>query len=480
MYSVISARIFWLFYHLVMNEHSKNTKQLSWLFALGTLIAVIITTLAWQIARFWHRLLSQPLLAPLYIHSDETAAVIDRALHIATSNVRGSIEERPLPNNSRKLILNAGWRNFREPWARDFGFASFGLLTLGEVRAVRETLELFLHFQTKGGQFPVKAHSTNIPERYLHSLFGRQQPIQAPLRPKYKTAHGTISLDGNALLIIAALNYLRHVNDDKFFNQHGLALKRGLHWLESRALEKDALLHQEAYTDWADSVKRSGIIHYTNVLYWKALHEFAIDAAKYDYKADKDYFSTKANQLKEAINDHFWRDDLGYYSTSEQFPHILSSSSNLLAIAWGLATPDQATSILDKMRAMNMADPVPTKVTNQHYGSVFIAIENRLAGIPHYHTSAAWLWLGAWHVAASVRTGRLAEAQMLLERMSNVVVQDGVVHEVYGEDGRYLSTRWYTSEAPLTWSASLFIYAHSLYQAAKQQQAESWPEAISE
>jgi hypothetical protein len=69
---------------------------------------------------------------------------------------------------------------------------------------------------------------------------------------------------------------------------------------------------------------------------------------------------------------------------------------------------------------------------------------------------------------------------MLLERMSNVVVQDGVVHEVYGEDGRYLSTRWYTSEAPLTWSASLFIYAHSLYQAAKQQQAESWPEAISE
>jgi hypothetical protein len=26
--------------------------------------------------------------------------------------------------------------------------------------------------------------------------------------------------------------------------------------------------------------------------------------------------------------------------------------------------------------------------------------------------------------------------------MSTVIVQDGVVHEVYGEDGRYLSTRW--------------------------------------
>jgi hypothetical protein len=50
--------------------------------------------------------------------------------------------------------------------------------------------------------------------------------------------------------------------------------------------------------------------------------------------------------------------------------------------------------------------------------------------------------------------------------MSHVIVRDGVVHEVYGANGRFLSTRWYTSEAPLTWSASLFIYAHSLCQVA--------------
>jgi hypothetical protein len=133
------------------------------------------------------------------------------------------------------------------------------------------------------------------------------------------------------------------------------------------------------------------------------------------------------------------------------------------------------------MEVLKMADPVPTKVTSQPYGLAYIAFENRLAGIAHYHTSAAWLWLGAWHVAALVRTGRIPEAQILLERMSSVIVQDGVVHEVYGEDGRYLSTRWYTSEAPLTWSATLFIYAHSLCQTAmRQHHIESWPEAISE
>jgi GH15 family glucan-1,4-alpha-glucosidase len=453
-------------YDLIMNEHTENIKRPFWVIALFTVFVLIITALAWPLLRFWQRLLRQPLLTSLMTTSDETAALIDRATHIATINVRGAIEERPLPDGRRKLILNAGWRNFREPWARDFGFASFGLLTLGEHRAVKETLELFLQFQTAEGQFPVKAHSTNIPERYLHSLFERQQPVHMPLRPKYKTAHNTISLDGNALLIIAALNYLRHVNDDHFAHQHWPALKQGLHWLESQALREDGLLHQGAYTDWADSVKRNGIIHYTNVLYWKALHEFAIDAAKYEYTVDRDYFSTRADQLKEAINDHFWHEELGFYSTSQQFSHILSSSGNVLAIAWGLASPTQAAAILDKMQALGMADPVPTQVTSEHYGSAFIAIENRLAGISHYHTSAAWLWLGSWHVAALVRTGRLAEAQTLLERMSHVIVRDGVVHEVYGADGRFLSTRWYTSEAPLTWSASLFIYAHSLCQVA--------------
>jgi hypothetical protein len=144
----------------------------------------------------------------------------------------------------------------------------------------------------------------------------------------------------------------------------------------------------------------------------------------------------------------------------------LSSAGNLLAVAWGLAGPDKANRILDTMRDFKMAEPIPTRVTNRPYEDRYVALENRLAGIPHYHSSAAWLWLGAWHVVALSRVNRLAEAGQLLERMSLAIVENGVVHEVYGEDGRFLSTRWYTSEAPLTWSASLFIYADAYYKRA--------------
>lgn len=433
---------------------------------LPLFLAFLLGFLTSQLFSYGRRLWQQPGLtarSPVGgIAFDTAVPATGLARLIAEANVRAGIEERHLPDGTRKTILWAGWRNFREPWARDFGFASFGLVEMGEQRALKETLELYLHYQRADGRFPVKIHSTSVADRYLHSLFSRQQPTHAPLRPKYQTAHHTISLDGNCLLVIAALNYLRRYQDEAFARQHWAALKQALHWVETQALGSDGLLHQGAYTDWADSVIRKTAVHYTNVLYWKALREFALDAARYGYSEDAVYFEGQAAALCAAINRHFWDETQGFFITSRQFRHILSSDGNLLAIAWRLATPEQANTILANMAAGGMAEPVPTRCTNQEYGREHISLENRLGGIAHYHTAAAWLWLGSWHAIAAVRAGRGAEASQLLGRMAEVITRDGVVHEVYGVDGRYLKTRWYESEAPLTWSAAMFVYASAI------------------
>jgi glycogen debranching enzyme len=434
----------------------------------STVIAFCLGALFWATYSYVRRLLGRPLLSALHVPAEVKAhlSTVDQAVLIAEANVRAVIEERELPDGRRKLILGAGLRHFREPWARDFGFASFGLVELNEARVIRETLEVFLRFQRPDGQFPVKVHSTGIVSRYLHAQFGRQQPTAAPLRPKYTTGHRTVSLDGNALLVIAALNYLNHFKDEPFIEAHWQPLKQALHWLEEQALGEDGLLHQGSYTDWADTIARAGCVHYTNVLYWKAMQDFATDALKYGFDTDHRYFQERADQLKARINAYFWRDELGYYLTSHRFD-MLNSDGNLLAVAWGLANESQANTILDTMERFEMARPVPTRVTNRPYGHHYVALENRLGGLPHYHTSAAWLWLGAWHIIALSRTGRLAEGQQLLERMSAVVVRDRVVHEVYDTHGRYLSTFWYTSEAPLTWSAALLIHAEAVFQRAQ-------------
>ena len=304
-------------------------------------------------------------------------------------------------------------------------------------------------------------------DRYLHSLFGREQPNHEPLKPKYSTAHNTISLDGNALLVIAALNYLQHTGDTVFANLHWPAFKRAVTWIERHAVAEGDLLQQAAFADWADSVARRGRVLYPNVVYWKALHDMAQAASGLGNQGDAAYYSNRAEQVKRAINNHFWRDDLGYFVASRRFD-LLSSAGNLLSIAWGLASPAQTKAILNKMDEFKMASPVPTQVTHRAYPSNYIALENRLAGIGHYHTSAAWLWLGGWHVVALIEAGRLSEAEVILARLSAVIVRDGVVNEVYDPSGYPLATFWYRSEAPLTWSAAMVVYASTLFNKASQ------------
>ena len=428
-------------------------------------MAFLLGALSWYILSYWRRLFGLPPIVRTRLESRINANLSqgEKAIQIASANLRAGIEKRYMPDGQQKHVLCAGMRNFREPWARDFGFASFGLLELNEIQAMRETLEVFLQNQTAQGQFPVKIHGTNMFDRYLISLFGRQQPVDLPIRPKYSTAHNTISLDGNALLVIAALLYLRQVDDEHFCHTHWSALKNGLLWLEGHALGDDKILHQGAYTDWADSVSRVGRVLYTNVLYWKALRDFSRVAKKYGYHEDAEHYAAQALLVKAVINDEFWREDLGYFITSAQF-ELLNSDGNLLAVAWGLASTEQSHAILDRVQQLGMADPVPTQVTDRTYGSKYIAIENRLGGIPHYHTSAAWLWLGGWHVVALTRMSRLAEAKAVLDRIDGLIVRDGVVHEVFGSNGRPLKSFWYSSEAPLTWSAGVIVYAHSYYQ----------------
>ena len=436
---------------------------------LGLSLGVVLGALFFLLARILKNVLKQPRFISRAIVTllEGTHQLEARAHHIAKENLLTGIERRLLPGGQEKLVLVAGLRNFREPWARDFGFAINGLLALQEYEAIRECLEVFFLTQRPDGQFPIKIHSTNVPSRYLHSLFQRQQPIISPLRPKYTSGHNTISLDGNGLLVIAALNYAKVSGDHGFIRDHWDALVRAVDWLGNFGVDQDGLLQQGVYSDWADSIAREGRVLYTNMIYWKALMEISEAAARHGTQSEQDALRDKARLVYTSIHEHFWRPDLGFFVTNKLFEN-LNASGNLMAIAWGLTTDEQAHSILDAMRDFGMADPVPTKPVHTPYPLRYVAFENRLGGIAHYHTDAAWLWLGAWHVIAMACVGRLDEADQLLSRMAKVIVRDGEVHEVYGTDGRFISNFWYTSEAPLTWSAGMFVYAYHMLEGMKE------------
>ena len=413
------------------------------------------------------RLLSKAILLGEEEFEDEETL----GLFIAAESLRSGIQSRRLTHSLSKEVLHAGYRNFSESWARDFGFAAYGLLALKHYNPVKETLEAFLWHQTREGQLPVKLHSVHVVTRFLHSYFGREQPNEMLLRPKYVSGHGAPSLDGQALLVIAALTYAQETGNTVFLENHWAELRAAMLWLENyrKGDEEDHLLHQGAFADWADSIARHGRVLYTNVVYWKALSEMAIAATRLNMHQEAVYYFAKADKVSRAIHQRFWRPDLGYFVTSDTLTQ-LSSDGNLLAIAWGLANPEQAESILRIMDEARMAEPVPTRVTYPSYPRHLIALENLLGGVANYHTSASWLWIGAWHVIALARTGHIERAKKLVARILSVIVEDRQVHEVHGPNGKPLSSRWYTAEAPLTWNAGMVIYACRIFETKRQEE----------
>ena len=436
-----------------------------WSGALFGAVAGISSLLTFQ---YLSGILRQPRLMPWTLLSkpDDLETQEALALLIASENLRAGIQIRRLKNGQYREVLHAGYRNFRESWARDFGFASYGLLALEQYDTVRQTLEAFFAFQTPLGQLPVRLHSMDFVTRYFHSFLGREQSTEGSLRPKYVSAHGAPSLDGQAMLVISALNYGRKTKNMEFLGAYWGMLVNAMRWLEDHKLNaQDELLYQQSFADWADSVARRGCVLYTNVVYWKALVEMAQTASEMDMVAYAELYKMKARLVADEIQERFWSTDFGYFITSETLPQ-LNSDGNLLAIAWELAAPEQAQRILQVLEETGMSSPVPTRCTATPYPGELIAIANVLAGVPNYHTDAAWLWLGAWHAIAYCRSGEMAKAQELISRMSAVIVRNKQIHEVYGTNGEPLASLWYKPEAPLTWNAGMFIYACKYYEEA--------------
>lgn len=112
---------------------------------LRTLFFTVLGFLFFKGVQYWRRLLKQPYLLTNQLPADldNHQTIEAKGLRIAAANLLSGIEKRWLLNGQQKLVLCAGLRNFREPWARDFGFASFGLIELGELQAVKESLEVF-------------------------------------------------------------------------------------------------------------------------------------------------------------------------------------------------------------------------------------------------------------------------------------------------------------------------------------------------
>lgn len=384
-------------------------------------------------------------------------------IEVVRTCLQSCLEVRRVSSTQSATVLCAGFRHFREPWARDFGFASYGLMAEGRSDVVRDGVLLFFRHQKSTGQLPLKMHSTMLLERYLHSLFARVQPVEANLVPRFLTAHGTRSLDSTLLLVIAWGECVLHTKEEELaVDLHGQVL-HALEWVE-RYKGKHGLIHQGPFADWADSIARRGAVLYTNVLWWKAVRclEQVEDFLPNKLRPHPD----SSTEIGERIRHHFYDESLGYLKATPSSPMFVSTG-NFLAAAWGLTTRKESESILDYADRAGLGSPVPSRVTDRDYPFYLVGPEMWIAGISNYHTSCSWMWIGGWHAVANHRLGRTEKAREIVDRMLAQVERDGTVYEVHAPTGEPLATRLYQSEEPLSWNAAMILYAESVTQKEK-------------
>ncbi|MBI5200490.1 MAG: hypothetical protein HY925_02790 [Elusimicrobia bacterium] len=330
-----------------------------------------------------------------------------------------------------RTVLVAGANQYGSVWARDFCFASGGLLAAGLRQPVLDTLEELVALQREDGLYPRLLDSLHPLARFLRGTFGQKLSLSSPLRPNFVSDHLVWSFDTNALVVDA----LRRAG---LAEKHAASIERALSWCRSEM--RDGLIFQPPFSDWKDTISsRRGHVFFTQLQFWKALGR----------AQETDEFAARLRRA-------FWLGE--YFADTTEFP-LLSTDGNLAAIAWGFSTQDETERILDAIEAKGLWTPWGPKA-GERYSYFEKGWFARLALVHGYQDDFVWLWVSALALRALHRAGRVERRDALLRTLCERIVREKSISEVYRpEDGQEVRTWLYRSEAPFSWSSGMLLEA---------------------
>jgi hypothetical protein len=287
----------------------------------------------------------------------------------------------------------------------------------------------------------------------------RNVPLSEPLRAEYKDERGSVAIDSNMLLLLTAHDYYTLTGARNWWKRRLKDLVQ-LYRYYDHLKDADGLIVQPPFSDWQDSVRRTGKTFYTNLLYYlvskrlAGFSEFRITPGKVD-------------QLRSAIEDRFYDKDLGIYrsiaSTKAACPQF-SVDANLLAIDLGYFDddPDRAKSVYASLRESCLwrgrAD-LPGYVTSPNYPGDWIHWIVRLARLPHYHDEMYWSWLIALAAKIAWKMNDYGQAARIVDRLADIAKRDQSIVEIYSPtpDLEPFSSWLYNAERPFSWGAAFVL-----------------------
>ncbi len=376
---------------------------------------------------------------------DQTGAIdtIRRAYGIAVRDLRACY-------NPDGIV--AGRLHFNAYWARDGLWALFGALALGDHAQALAQLHTFMKYQYRSGKLPVRVEFVG------HHLTG-YNTLRS--RPKVVGRAGGVfadPIDPTALFIASAHEYLRRTGDLSFCAEFDPVMERAIGWLSRHDRDGDGLIESYLLADWMDSIMKYNKVFNLNVIYCEALRAYAALKRANGQTEAAEQFGRAAARVVERLQ-IFW--------TGEYFADWIlgsrrggfSADGNVLAMLFGVATDAQSRRTLGYIREHGLDATTPLEVCYPVYPPWKVFPMYYLAGIPDYHRTMIWPWLGTLNAVNKARFGDREGALADLSRIGAWYVRGNAVNEVYDRAGTPVSRRFYTAEVPFAWNAGVYVYA---------------------
>jgi glycogen debranching enzyme len=363
--------------------------------------------------------------------------------------------------------------NFDDYWARDSFWASLGMLKAGlDLEKVRESLELFLKYQRRGGKIPRKIALDYNGLKYLGLKIKRRAP-----RPIYTSAlYWRFSVDDNLLFVLAFCRYVEKTGDMNFAGEYFGNLLDALEFYPRKNMIQEDLLAESGFANWEDTVYKRGFVLYSNCLWYAAVKGF--EKLRSDLETQGKASLLAVNDIPSSemiifqIRNKFWLAGEGYFADSvnkNQPEKYFDLAGNALTILFDIAHADQAEKILSLVETPRLGgasrgeseENILHPINYPRYPWYRISPVSFLIGNPDYQNGSAWSWIEALLILAQLKAGQPKEAKKTFENFADIIAKNNHIHETYFLDGRPFDHLLWKSAVPFAWGAGLLLWAVS-------------------
>ncbi len=372
---------------------------------------------------------------------------MNTAFEIAKDNLKACFKENGIV---------ASIDHFSDFWARDSFYASWGLLKIKEFEKVKSNLNLFIKHQKSNGHIPRRIDRYIVPLKYLGIKIKRKS-----LKPRYTGVYVYPALDSNILFIITCYKYYKHSHDLAFIKNNYKAIRKAMDWLEK--YEKNNLLTEGLFANWADIIIKRGTVLYTNILYSESLRSLKKIFKELEETRQANKYYNKLKKVKEKINVDFWNGNyyIDWINKKKKYD-FLSTDGNVLAMLFDISGIRQNKEIIKYIEKYEL-DKIPMKTNYPSYSWWRVKLIMRIIGAPGYqNNSTSWLWLGCIYAVALHQNGYKKKGKDIYDKISFKIQEYNKVYEIYSSKGIPYKGWYWSSASSFAWSSGLYLWMDKL------------------